>query len=118
MRKSVDAVVCDVMLWLSARLEGTDWDQLVSQDDLRDRLRTAVQRGELIGRINEIHRIKTATLDADSDVWSLNDEYKVIPLTERLKSVVAEWDRRTKPVQSAAASPLEYSEAVSTHTSA
>jgi hypothetical protein len=93
---SVDAVVLDMMIWLSARLEHTGWDELVPQDELRARLRRVVQGGERLGRLDELKRIAASTLDADMDVWSTTDDGRIVPLTERIASLEAEWKRPAK----------------------
>jgi hypothetical protein len=38
-------------------------------------------------RLDELERIQSATLDAQTDVWSTDDDGQIIPLTERVEQV-------------------------------
>lgn len=38
-------------------------------------------------RIDELQRVRSATLDADTDVWSTTDDDRIISLTDRIKQL-------------------------------
>jgi hypothetical protein len=57
-----------------------------SEYDLRWQLGQLARRAAEFGRKDEIERIQRNTLDADSDVWSENDDGELISLAERHNS--------------------------------
>jgi hypothetical protein len=60
----------------------------LTHDELRDELTKLQEYFDQAARQDELMRIKAATLDAESDVWSITDDGQVISLTDRVGELI------------------------------
>jgi len=59
----------------------------LTEDELDTDLLEFAEYISLFSRMDELERVRAATLDAENDVWSLTDEGEVISMNDRLEEL-------------------------------
>jgi hypothetical protein len=81
----VDRTGFNIALWATSPSFGNT----VPFDELKRRIARFGWLSQQKGRIAEIRRIQSVTLDADTDVWSTDNAGKVVLLSTRLDDLCA-----------------------------
>jgi hypothetical protein len=58
-----------------------------SDEQIRADLKAFAEYIGILARADELQRVKAATLDAETDVWSLTDEGQITSLNDRIEKL-------------------------------
>jgi hypothetical protein len=59
----------------------------LTQDQISTELTELAKYISIMARMDELERVRAATLDAENDVWSITDEGEIVSLNDRVEEL-------------------------------